>query len=333
MMDEIKCPVCQSDHSKQLFRIGTDKAGLLLIPDNPEQSMLISNEIASLWQSNQGEFRQCTRCRYGFAWPFIAGNEKIYSALYYKDFSYPASKWEYDRALQIIRMLNVSSETTMLELGAGNGTFLDKASAFIKDKGRIFSTEYSGAGREEIQRKGYTCFNSSMAELPGKNLPAFDVICMFQVLEHMDDLVMVFGTLNELGKKDAHLIIAVPNGSLRRFYDKWGVHLDVPPVHVGRFTPETFYYIGKKHHWNVLEITTEPQSYVFKVKKFVFDRYARLAFSRRTERSSNKLVKYFFRYLLVLLLTVRHLPVLIYLSKRNSGTSLLVHFQHQNGPQ
>lgn len=79
-----------------------------------------------------------------------------------------------------------------------------------------------------------------------------------------------------------------------------------------------------------MESNIEPQRYLFKVKKFIFDRYARLQFANKTERSNSKLVKYFFRYALVILLTVRFLPVVIYLSLPNTGTSLLVHLQKQH---
>lgn len=330
MIGEIKCPVCNSKHTQKVFSLTSGKAGSLFIPDKPELSFRISREIEALWKSNHCEFHKCTNCMFGFAWPFIAGNEKIYSALYYKDFSFLADKWEYDRAIEIIRDLDLSTDSTLLELGAGNGSFLDKVSTIINDKSQIYSTEYSSAGVEEIQRKGFKCYNKSISELQKENLPEFDIICMFQVLEHMDDLELVFNTLGKLGKQASHLIIAVPNGTLRSFYDKMGVHLDVPPIHVGRFTPETFHFIGRKHGWNIVETCIEPQKYVFKVKKFVFDRYARHQFAKRTERSKSKLLKYFFRYTIVILLSICFLPVLIYLILAGNGTSLFVHFKHQH---
>lgn len=237
------CPVCNSMFTTKLFDLDPGMAGSLVIPDNPEQSVRISKEIESLWQSKHCEFRRCTHCQFGFAWPFLAANEKIYSALYYKDFSYLADKWEFDRAIEIIRNLDLSSGAMLLELGAGNGSFLDKVSKIISEKSHIFSTEYSNSGVEEILRKGYACYNKSISELQKENLPEFDIICMFQVLEHMDDLDLVFQSLGQLGHRASHLIIAVPNGALRNFYDKLGVHLDVPPIHTGRFTPDTFHFL------------------------------------------------------------------------------------------
>ncbi len=333
MHGEKRCPVCNSKHTRKVFSLTSGTAGSLVIPDNPEQSYRISKEIESLWLSNHCEFHRCTNCMFGFAWPFIAGTDKIYSALYYKDFSFLADKWEYYLAIEIIRNLDLSSDSTLLELGAGNGSFLDKVSTIINEKSQICSTEYSSAGVEEIQRRGYECYNKSISELLKENLPKFDIICMFQVLEHMDDLELVFQTLGKLGSQTTHLIIAVPNGTLRSFYDKMGVHLDVPPIHVGRFTPETFHFIGRKHGWNVVETWIEPQKYLFKVKKFVFDRYARQRFAKRTERYKSKLLKYFFRYTIVILLSIRFFTVLIYLLLTGTGTSLLVHLQKQHGPK
>ncbi len=326
----IICPVCKSMSTTKVFSLNPGMAGSLVIPDNPEQSFLISKEIEALWQSNHCEFHRCNHCQFGFAWPFLAANEKIYSALYYKDFSYLENKWEFDRAIEIIRNLDLSSGWKLLELGAGNGSFLDKVAKITSEKSHIYSTEYASSGVDEIQRKGYACSNKSISDLLKENLPDFDIICMFQVLEHMDDLDLVFQSLGQLGHQDSHVIIAVPNGALRNFYDKLGVHLDVPPIHTGRFTPETFQFLGSKHGWNVMETKIEPQRYLFKVKRFVFDRYARLQFANKTERSPRKWEKYFFRYTLVILLLVRFLPVIIYLILPNTGTSLLVHLQKQH---
>lgn len=305
----------------------------MVIPDNPGQSLKISKEIESLWQSDHCEFYSCSQCRYGFAWPYTAGNMEIYSALYYRAFSFPSDKWEYDRAIEIISHADLRADSALLEIGAGNGSFLEKVSPLIQDRNRIHSTEYSGPGVEEIQRKGFKCYSKSISQLAEGDLPRFDVICMFQVLEHMDDLDLVFQSLGKLGNRGSNLIVAVPNGTLRRFYDRMGVHLDVPPIHVGRFTPETFQWLGKKHGWNVAGTSIEPQKYLFKVKKFVFDRYWRLRFSRRTEQSGQKLMVYFFRYLLVILLSIRYMPVLIYLLLPGTGTSLLVHLQRLNEPR
>ncbi len=333
MSGAIKCPVCNSEHTHSVFSLDAHTAGSMIIPNNPEQSLRISQEIESLWQSNHGEFHSCSDCRFGFAWPFIAGNDKIYTTLYYKHFSYPADKWEYKRTIEIIHNLDLSPDSTLLELGAGNGSFLDKVSTIIKEKGQIFSTEYSSAGMEEIRRKGFNCYNKSLLELPNERLPEFHIICLFQVLEHMDKLDLVFQTLHKLSNQSSHLFMAVPNGNLRNFFDKAGVHLDIPPVHVGRFTPETFHFLAKKHGWSIAETCYEPQKYHSKVKKFVFDRYARQPFTWRTERSNNKLVKYFFRYFILLLLSIRFLPILIYLLRANTGTSLLVHMQNQHKPK
>ena len=305
----------------------------MVLPDDPGQSMKLSRGIKALWQSDHCEFFRCGQCRYGFAWPYVAGNVEIYSALYYKEFSFLADKWEYDRAIEIISNLDLAADSALLEIGAGNGSFLEKASGLIRDRNRIYSTEYSAPGVEEIQRKGFNCTSKSVSELAEGDLPRFDVICMFQVLEHMDDLELVFQSLGKLGNQGSHLIVAVPNGTLRSFYDRMGVHLDVPPVHVGRFTPETFQWLGKKHGWNVVGTSIEPQKYLFKVKKFVFDRYGRLRFSRRTEQSGKKWIVYFFRYLLVILLSIRFMPVLFYLLMPGTGTSLLVHLQRLNEPR
>jgi SAM-dependent methyltransferase len=316
-----------------MFRLRAEQAGKLVIPDQPEQSERISGQIRSLWGSDLCEFRQCLNCGYGFARPYIAGNEEIYSSLYYKHFSYPEDKWEYEQSLGIIRQLDLPDHPALLELGAGNGSFLDRLSSLGFPSKGLFSTEFSASGAEEIRKKGYHCSGKALRELTDEELPRFDVICMFQVLEHMDDIHRVFRSLQQLGKPGSHLIIAVPNGHLRSFYDTVGVHLDVPPIHVGRFTGKTFSFLAGQHGWEVGGLYFEPQSYSFRVKKFLSDRYVRVTFTRRTERSASGFVTYFFRYLCLLGLTLRFLPVILYLLLPRKGTSLLVHYRKKTAPE
>jgi SAM-dependent methyltransferase len=340
-MADTNCPVCSSGNTRKLFGLRAREAGRLLKPDHPEQAGQIAGQIAQLWQSDTCEFFHCQRCGYGFARPYRAGNELIYSALYYEDFSYPEDKWEYSRALEIIRDLYSAGDgrygsqapqaggATLLEVGAGNGSFLDKISSDDFPAPNIYSTEFSDAGAKAIRKKGYHCFNRAVQDLAQENIPRFDVICMFQVLEHMDNLDPVFRSLNHLGRSSSHLIIAVPNGRLRFFYDRMGVHLDVPPVHVGRFMKRTFHFLGEKNGWQVNGLYVEPQKYRFKAKKFISDRYVRVAFTRKTDRSKSWPLRYFFRYGCLLVLSVRFLPVLLYILLPGTGTSLLVHYQKQ----
>jgi SAM-dependent methyltransferase len=329
--DPAVCPLCGSGSSRVLYRMSPQRAGALLIPDPPEQRDVLSAEIARLWQQQTCSFHGCRTCGFGFAWPFLAGDPKIYSLLYYRDFSFLTDKWEYSRALEILGDHPPGPESTLLELGAGNGSFLYLVSRTFPGLQHIYSTEASRAGAEQIREKGFQCFSSSLPELKEKHLPAFDVICMFQVLEHMDDLDNAFKALQELGRDGSDLIISVPNGRLRIFYDRMGVHLDVPPVHVGRFTPHTFRYLADKYGWELKEASTEPQTYLFKARKFIFTRYRGLNLARKIEASRISLLRNVLHYATLLVLAARYLPVLLYLLNPGSGTSLLVHLKKKGG--
>ncbi|HDS06247.1 MAG TPA: class I SAM-dependent methyltransferase [Bacteroides sp.] len=331
-MTSSDCPVCRSGNSRILFRMGAEEAGKQLVPAHPERAHLISAQIRALWESDRCAFYKCRDCGYGFARPYTAGNGEIYSTLYYESFSYTEDKWEHRFALELIQSLLLNETATLLEAGAGNGSFLERVASTLLPPGQIYSTELSDPGAKEIRRKGYHCLNKRLPELPAEKLPRFDVVCMFQVLEHMDDLDPVFQSLFQLGKPSSHLIIAVPNGYLRTFYDRVGVHLDLPPVHVGRFSRKTFEVLGKKHGWKIEGVYTESQSYAFKLKKFLSDRYVRVPLMRRTDQSSSKLVRYFFRYSCLLILAVRFLPVLFFLLLPGTGSSMMVHYRKKNPP-
>jgi 2-polyprenyl-3-methyl-5-hydroxy-6-metoxy-1,4-benzoquinol methylase len=327
MTNFLKCPICNSSTVNKLFTLNSLEASNLIVPDNPAVSDKLVFLIEQLWQQNYSTFYTCKICDYCFSLPYVPGNEEIYSTLYYKEFNYPDNKWEYSRTIEILKNLGLKSDSHLLEIGAGNGAFLQKASKIFTNKKSIFSTEYSLSGIETIQANGFNCISSDISNLPEKNLPKFDVIFMFQVLEHMNNLNVVFETINKLCTPTAQLFIAVPNGFLRSFYDKMGLHYDVPPIHIGRFTQKTFNFIAKKHNWIVRDCIIEPRSFSFKLKKFIFDRFARNKIAKKSEKSKIALIKYLFRYSIMLLLIIRHMRIVFKLISSKTGTSLLVHME------
>ena len=166
-MDPVKhstpaCPLCGSGSGSRLFRLKAGRAARLLIPDDREQQEAIAGEIGRLWEQDHCSFYRCRDCGYSYAWPFIAGDQKVYSLLYYKDFAYPADKWEYRHALQILGKRPPGPDAALLELGAGNGSFLYQGSSSLPELGSIHSTEYSEDGVKQIRDKGYSCHMLSL---------------------------------------------------------------------------------------------------------------------------------------------------------------------------
>src|SRR5208337_399944 len=155
---------------------------------------------------------------------------------------YPKWKWEFQETYEAIKKL-AKSDLKLMEIGAGDGAFIRRIAEEILPKENIFCTEFSRYGRHRIEYFGVKCSAEDVRCLSDSNSEyedAFDIVCMFQVLEHMDRLELLFKKLNLLMKSGGNLFISVPNQRLIEFNENNGALLDMPPNHVGRWNIRCF---------------------------------------------------------------------------------------------
>jgi 2-polyprenyl-3-methyl-5-hydroxy-6-metoxy-1,4-benzoquinol methylase len=190
---------------------------------------------------------QCSQRGFCFSYPYVAGDERFYSLAYVRS-GYPKWKWEFQITYDLLRR-NLRSNGKLIEIGAGNGAFISKIAKEVLAKENIFCTEFSEYGRHQIENWGIKCVPKDIRELSGQEYEkCADVICLFQVLEHMDGLHVLFEKLNWLLKPGGSIFIAVPNQNMIEFNELNGALLDMPPNHVGRWKRRCFEIIGSRHN-------------------------------------------------------------------------------------
>ena len=320
-MESYHCPICNSDNCKEFLIINYVEAGDLL-SSNKEKRASISNIVKSIWKQDDASFVKCNTCQFAFSHPFIAGNGEYYSLAYNEEIKYPTTKWEYEKTIQVIQNLSGKDDLKLLEIGAGDGAFLSLISPKFIKKENIVSTEYSESGLEKIEQKGIKCLSVSIEEVAQEQkLKKFDVVCMFQVLEHIDDIHTFLKSLNELLNHKAKVFIAIPNALQREFYDKHGIYYDIPPTHIGRYHKETIEFICSLNGWKLRDFAYEPMSYKKKVSKFYTERYSKIAVSEKIEKINSRFIKILLRYILIFGIFMRYLNVFIKLKSNKLGTS------------
>ena len=163
---------------------------------------------------------------------------------------------------------------------------------------------------------------------------SIDVVCMFQVLEHMDRLDVLFQKLNWLMKSGGSLFIAVPNSRSIEFNELNGALLDMPPAHIGRWNKKCFEEIGKQNGFYIRDYKIEEASFFSMAKQFILYRF--LQKSQRSGSFENQLFKIKNRYLLrtmqIIGLVVHSIIAIPVLTKINSqlGGSQWVYFIKTN---
>lgn len=244
------CPVCHETDALKLWETTTREAAqhFVLRTRDEGRNALLESHIAELWKGSSCQVLECTTCGFCFAHPFVAGDERFYTLAYDRALpdSYPKWKWEYERTLAALRPV-AQNHHSLLEIGAGDGAFLKRMTEIL-DKSRLLSTEFSEYGRSAIHKLGIECLPIDVRKLVSER-PAerFDFICLFQVVEHLDDLHSLFHCLQTLLNPSGNLFIAVPGSDHIRENELIGGLLDMPPNHTGRWTKKAFEHIAANH--------------------------------------------------------------------------------------
>lgn len=139
----------------------------------------------------------------------------------------------------------------MIEIGAGAGEFVRR----MCDEGwttpdQLLCTELSDESISRIRKRGIQCLKCGVLDLKQKAYEhRFEALCMFQVLEHMDNIEEVFHVLEWISAPHARLFIGVPNAVQRVYYDGLGIREDVPPIHLTRWNRKSLELIGSRTGW------------------------------------------------------------------------------------
>ena len=154
---------------------------------------------------------------------------------------------------------------------------------------------------------------------------------MFHVLEHMDNLDVLFQKLSWLMKKDASLFIAVPNQKRIGFDELNGALLDMPPNHIGRWNKRCFEEIAKKYAFHINEYKIEKSGFsLHMLRQFITYRFLRNAqqkgrFENYIMRIKNRNLLRLFQIIGLLINAVISIPALTKKDFRE-GNSQWVHF-------
>jgi 2-polyprenyl-3-methyl-5-hydroxy-6-metoxy-1,4-benzoquinol methylase len=186
-----------------------------------------------------------------FFWPpTLAGTGRFYAKLMSNPHYYLGDKWEYGVAIDAI-----PPRQRVLEIGCGTGDFL----AQVGDAG------HEGIGLEindEAIRlgtaSGRDIRRGTIEEFAAGCDKPFDVVCAFQVLEHVTE-PMSFLSASLACLRDGGLaIFAVPNGE--GVFSSLDVALDMPPHHMLRWNSAAFQYLVTRLPLALVDLQSEPIS-------------------------------------------------------------------------
>lgn len=256
--EQAKCPVCSHHEGSLYWTVNSQEAAAHFVLETAARDRFekLKAHIETLWQGPTCKVIECRSCRFVYASPYVAGDKTFYELAYERS-GYPGWKWEYRKTLDTLQPL-ITPEFTLLEVGAGNGAFIRALLPLEVQAKNMVATEYSDYGRTSIEQMGIQCLPEDVRSLDKNQYgKRFDAICLFQVLEHLDNLDPLFVQLKTLLKTGGSLFIAVPNNARIEFNEQNGALLDMPPNHIGRWNRSCFEVIARNHGFTLAEHAVE----------------------------------------------------------------------------
>lgn len=194
------------------------------------------------------QIRRCTSCSAFFLYP-MPSNKQLNDAYNLDYYGEGNSKFNpiVESIVNIFRRMRanraikkISANSNILDIGCGNGGFLNFLSKYHQFN--LYGTEIEGhaAKRAANNNKGFTLYIGSLNSIDFHD-QKFDLITMYHVFEHLTTPNEDIEIIKKLLKHNGKLVISIPNinsWQAQIFRSKW-LHLDVPR-HLIFFAPKAF---------------------------------------------------------------------------------------------
>lgn len=229
-MDKILSPITKTDHVKH---IKTVNIGWIV----DQWKRIYNYDLRYLFENidTLGLF-QCIDTGYAFYYPAVMGDAAFYEHYHKKRWHHLLWKWEHEQAAGF-----VSDNMSILEIGCAEGHFLEKLQTLYSLE--CVGLEMNPAAIEKAQEKGLNVHNEALEEHAQQNRNKYDMLCSFQVLEHIADVHSFIEQALCCLKTNGKLIISVPNND--SFISETDQLLNMPPHHVGLWDQKSLRSIAK----------------------------------------------------------------------------------------
>ncbi len=213
---------------------------------------------------------QCRSSKLRFYYPFsLAGDGSFYADLarVYKGY-YAAWKWEHEKVFGYIEI-----GQKVLEIGCGRGYFLEKLK---EKKADAVGLDLNPDAVEYGKQHALSILDEPIALHAQSHASMYDVVCAFQLFEHVNDVGNFLKDSIACLKKGGILAIGVPNNDSYIFKEDPYHTLNVPPHHMLLWNPDSLSYVAQLFDLDLVEIAIQPAvpinksiAYLIWLKKYI----------------------------------------------------------------
>lgn len=181
---------------------------------------------------------ECPDIGYRFYYPF----ETAGGAEFYQDLDRAALErgLGYDREVgedHQFALTQISPTDSVLEIGCNTGMFLERVSGITK---KVVGIDFNPSAVEKAASKGVTALNESIEEHADRHAGEYDVVCAFQVFEHLAQIGPMLSAMLKALKPNGKILLSVPNNE--PFFQRFNKYdtLNMSPHHAGLWNLEAF---------------------------------------------------------------------------------------------
>lgn len=238
-MPERICPACRADDTEASDSV--DRADLIR---SYRQKGI---EVGAYLHGDSVTLCHCNHCELGFFDPACVGDGLFYEQLQTQDWYYQDDKPEYAHAAKLIHQ-----DSAVLEVGCGKGAFR----SWLPPSIRYTGLEFNDEAVHKARAAGLDVRKQPVEEHADEGR-RYDVVCAFQVLEHVEHPKQFFHACVQALKPSGTLMIAVPaQDSFLAIAPN--SPLNMPPHHVTRWTDRSLTNLALSESFQKADIWHEP---------------------------------------------------------------------------
>lgn len=238
MLERI-CPACNADDTEAVDSV--DRADLIR---SYRQKGI---DVSAYLPGGRITLCHCNQCELGFFHPACVGDGLFYAQLQTQDWYYQDDKPEYAHAAKLIHQ-----DSSVLEVGCGKGAFR----SWLPQSIRYTGLEFNDEAVQKACAAGLDVRKQPVEEHAVASR-RYDVVCAFQVLEHVEHPKQFFHACVQALKPGGTLMIAVPaQDSFLAIAPN--SPLNMPPHHVTRWTDRALTNLARSEGFSKTDIWHEP---------------------------------------------------------------------------
>ncbi|MFF3323432.1 class I SAM-dependent methyltransferase [Streptomyces sp. NPDC002889] len=220
------CPLCGASSAATLSRIQLADVWRAYAE---QWATSFSSDVVAKYGDGPVTLRRCGGCGLDWFAPALEGDSAFYSQLFTGGITYEAWRWEFDQAAR-----RIADGARVVEVGSGEGAFLRSV---LPRCTTVEALEKNPDAADLLRAAGIKVSEDDVRDDARARPGRADVVCAFQVLEHVADVRGFLSALAAIVVPGGEILVSVPNRE--RFREGMEPN-DCPPHHLSRWGPGQF---------------------------------------------------------------------------------------------